>query len=1133
MPIPRPLRLAAVAAAACTSLAICVPAAATAAPAPRQTLLVLLRAPRDGTARAHALVARTQASVVAEVTGIGARVLERTTIPDTLTVQVTSAQARSLRVDPLVASVLPEAEIPGPADPALSLAATAHATSTHEKGAGPPAIESCGTFRHPQLDPEALAAINDVPGTTMGFDGKGVKVAFLADGLQISDRDFTRNHEFASPASPTGSHVIAGYEDFSGDGTARRTDGGEAFLDASSIAAQGNAVYDLSSEVSRAHPLPKGCDVRIVGAAPGATVDALKIFAASNESTSSGFVQAINWAVTHGVSVINESFGGNPFPDAAADVVRAADEAAVAAGVTVVASSGDAGVSGTIGSPATDPDVLSVGATTTMRAYQQDSFGGINLPGMSDRFVGDNISSLSSGGVAQDGQTVDLVAPGDLNWALCSTSHLYSDCSGKPIQLTGGTSESSPLTAGAAADVIEAYRSSHHGASPSPDLVMRILTSTATDLATPADQQGAGLLDVASAVRMALSIAGTTRTARPGGVLASATQLNLAGQPSSTVSEDVMLTNTASHVAHVTLGTRTLVPERVVSGAFELNPAPSAHLPTFPVWSGAPEVYRTVRLKVGAGVGRLQLQAAYPYTQQSSLLHVALFTPSGALAGYSNPQGIGDFADVEVARPAPGTWTAAFFTVLDGFQGDQGTTGRIPYTFTELRFAGAGTVSPASLTLAPGASRTVTFHDALPSTAGDTSTSIVLRSTAGASSAARVVTSIPVTLRTLVAISASGGRFRGVLTGGNGRGGAPGQTNTFDFSLPAGKTDVDVAVALSSNPPNGLLPADQLIGMLEDPNGNVVAYDTNYTVSSQGEVETRFLDLYATAPVAGTWQLALDWVQPVTGRRIATSFTGSVAFDQVSVSAALPDAVSSTIPEAGQQFTVTVHNTGVAPMILSPDARLTSTVPITLADATGVSATQRLGDANDSYFVPNATSTLAIDETATAPATFDASFAPGDPDLSPLVASPYVTEAWSPTAASISYSPPGGVSPGLWNVVQDGVGPYAASGVHGTETTTVVATTRAFDPAVTSSTPDAVESLTTGGAAFNPDIVAPGGTDQITITFTPTASVGTVVTGTLFLVGLTPGSSLTSTIGLTTMFPSELAAIPYEYTVAT
>ena len=41
--------------------------------------------------------------------------------------------------------------------------------------------------------------------------------------------------------------MIAGYEDFSGDGTARRTDGGEAFLDASSIAAQGNAVYDLSS----------------------------------------------------------------------------------------------------------------------------------------------------------------------------------------------------------------------------------------------------------------------------------------------------------------------------------------------------------------------------------------------------------------------------------------------------------------------------------------------------------------------------------------------------------------------------------------------------------------------------------------------------------------------------------------------------------------------------------------------------------------------------------------------------------------------------------------------------------------------------------------------------------------------
>ena len=209
--------------------------------------------------------------------------------------------------------------------------------------------------------------------------------------------------------------------------------------------------------------------------------------------------------MAHGAKAIDESFGSEEFPDTALDVVRDADDAAVAAGVTVVVSSGDAGPTSTIGSPASDPNVISVGATTTFRSYAQSDLGGFYNPVVGNgTWVSNNISSLSSGGFNQSGGTVDLVAPGDGNWALCSAnSRDYTGCAdtfgGKDIgvQNFGGTSEAAPLTAAAAADVIQAYARAHGGTDPSPALVKQILCSTATDIGAPATEQGAGLLNVA------------------------------------------------------------------------------------------------------------------------------------------------------------------------------------------------------------------------------------------------------------------------------------------------------------------------------------------------------------------------------------------------------------------------------------------------------------------------------------------------------------------------------------------------------------------------------------------------------------------------------------------------------------
>ena len=106
------------------------------------------------------------------------------------------------------------------------------------------------------------------------------------------------------------------------------------------------------------------------------------------------------------------------------------------------------------------------------------------------------------------------------------------------LQSFGGTSESAPLTAGVAALVIQAYRSTHNGASPSPAVVKQIITGTARDLGLPADEQGAGLLDARAATEAALTWpgGGSAPADVESNLVTSDDQLTLIGKPGSTQS---------------------------------------------------------------------------------------------------------------------------------------------------------------------------------------------------------------------------------------------------------------------------------------------------------------------------------------------------------------------------------------------------------------------------------------------------------------------------------------------------------------------------------------------------------------------------------------------------------------------
>ena len=280
------------------------------------------------------------------------------------------------------------------------------------------------------------------------------------------------------------------------------------FLDASSIAAQGNQAYDLSKFVNPAHPLPAGATSRSSVPRRAPTCSALKVFSQNNVTTTSDFMQAINYAVATASRSSTSRSAPTTSRTLAADVIRQADDAAVAAGVTVVA------------------------IDRRRRHHQHDRLAGdrperdqrrrvrprsaptLRTPTAASTCPASNgqlrqQQHLQSSPPAASPQTA---APSTWwrratsNWALCDANiAMYTDCTnengaGSPIQFTGGTSESVAADRGRRCRRHPGLRRAHGGTDPTPALVKQILTSTATDIYAPATQQGAGLLNVAAAV---------------------------------------------------------------------------------------------------------------------------------------------------------------------------------------------------------------------------------------------------------------------------------------------------------------------------------------------------------------------------------------------------------------------------------------------------------------------------------------------------------------------------------------------------------------------------------------------------------------------------------------------------------
>jgi hypothetical protein len=1052
-----------------------------------------LPATRSNT-RARVSAAQTaQAGVRAELTQLHAKNVHSFSLIDAMSATVSPGEVQRLQANPAIQAVVPDAirhfatlgAGPGPALPAMA--------GTNAPSAGAQQICPADPSK-PLIEPEAREVMN-VAQAEQITDGIGVRVGILADGIDPNNPDLIR---------PDGQHVVFDYQDFSGFGTNAPTDGREAFLDAGTIASQGSQTYDLSGFVNPAHPLPPGCNIKIDGIAPGASLAVANLQGSGPGFFNSTILAGIEWLVEHDhVNILNESIGGNPLPNTEDDPVALADQAAVAAGITVVASAGDAGPFNNIGSPATTPGVIDVGGTTTYRAYRQTTRYGTQLsPG---GWEDNNITALSSDGVTSfNPATVNVVAPGDRGWSLCSsdTTH-FTGCADidhganpPPIWAAGGTSASAPETSGTAALVISAYETAHGGNAPSPGLVEQIIVSSAQDLGAPADRQGAGLVDTFKAVQLAETINGGTQP-QGNSLFVRQDHLSATTDAGHNPQFNVNVTNGGTSPQTVTpavVGLPTTL--SVDTGSVNLSSAS----PTYIDGEGNTDSYATHTFTVPSGSDYLTGDITWAAETVGGAAFETLFDPQGNVAAYSligtDQSG---FGHVEVRKPQAGTWTAVIFTVNNAAV----YNGPVQFSYTAQGFNNAGAVFPSSRTLAPGHS--ANFRVIVPAgQAGDNTFRLHLGT--GSSTDG----SIPIVVRSLVPTSGHGGTFAGNLTGGGSTGNA-GQEFTYQFRVPRGKPSLNVALQLAD-------PNYELHGTLVDPNGQPL--DVQDT--AQFDASSNFLGFGPTLqfnhvnPQPGLWTMNFTVVGPIDGTHLSEPFTGSVSFAPPPVSShGVPDSRHTQLT-AGQPVTATIQvtNTGNSPKDYLVDPRLNSRV-IEILDGVDVNnvALPLSFTAEPNWLIPPGTNEMATYAKGTVPITMDTSFGSGDPDFGgPSVGNAAVNQLAAPE-----------IAPGQFFALPEATGPNGATGVPAGSNVNLaaLANTFAFDTSVTSTTGDfwllAVQPTT----SFTPLHLTPGQSGTITVTFTPTGHHGQKVRGFLGV----------DTLNLVTGSGDEVATIPYAYKI--
>ncbi|MHB9009306.1 MAG: S8 family serine peptidase, partial [Limisphaerales bacterium] len=315
-----------------------------------------------------------------------------------------------------------------------------------------------------------VAGETDTPGTlahvqALGYDGRGVTVAVADSGLDSGD--LAEMH----PDLAGRVEALFAYDNLP---------------DASDEHSHGTHVAGIVAGNGAKGEKDDAGYLWGLGVAPGARIVGQRIFDAAGEyRPPPSYARLTQDAVRSGAYIGSNSWGDDTagqYDLSAAEfdaLVRDADPSVPGEQAYVLEfSSGNAGPGGqTVGSPAVGKNVIATGATQNNR-YEFPLYG-----------EGEEVmADFSSRGPAEDGRIKpDLVAPG--TWIASLRSIFANDNNswgpiGDHYMYQGGTSQAGPHASGAAAVVVQWYRETHGGATPSPALVKAMLINSADDMGT-------------------------------------------------------------------------------------------------------------------------------------------------------------------------------------------------------------------------------------------------------------------------------------------------------------------------------------------------------------------------------------------------------------------------------------------------------------------------------------------------------------------------------------------------------------------------------------------------------------------------------------------------------------------------